>query len=334
MLTRSLRLPRALFQYRSNPIATHALSPQLIKARTMHIQHIKMRWGTGDNYAYILTDTATKDSWIIDPAEPQEVIPVVQDLVDAGKIKLTAIVNTHHHYDHAGGNKGLLQEFPKLPVIAGRDSPLVSLTPQHGQVLQLGAHIKVTALHTPCHTQDSISYFCEDTSTQPAQRAVFTGDTLFIAGCGRFFEGTASEMTKALVDTLGGLPDDTLIYPGHEYTKSNVRFVKTVMDPAKYDAVKMLDDYTNSHEITTGVFSMGQEKTYNPFMLVREPAIQQLVKAESAHEAMASLREKKNKMIVMIPEVLPHNHMVPKEVEKTIPAPAKRRINISPLSTL
>ena len=76
-------------------------------------------------------------------------------------------------------------------------------------------------LATPCHTQDSICFYLEDTKTN--QRGVFTGDTLFLAGCGRFFEGTPTEMHAALTK-LGGLPDDTLVWNGHEYTKGSVKF--------------------------------------------------------------------------------------------------------------
>jgi glyoxylase-like metal-dependent hydrolase (beta-lactamase superfamily II) len=96
----------------------------------------------------------------------------------------------------------------KLPIIAGKDSPKVTKTPAHGSTFTIGEGIKVKALHTPCHTQDSICYFFEDGN----QRAVFTGDTLFIGGCGRFFEGAPEEMHKALNKTLAELPDDTKVY--------------------------------------------------------------------------------------------------------------------------
>lgn len=81
-------------------------------------------------------------------------------------------------------------------------------TPSHGETFTIGDSIKVKALHTPCHTQDSICYLFEDGS----DKAVFTGDTLFIGGCGRFFEGTPEEMHKALNETLAALPDDTKVY--------------------------------------------------------------------------------------------------------------------------
>lgn len=159
-----------------------------------------MRWGTGDNYAYLLVDTPTKHAWLIDPAEPDEVVKYFAQ--NGTQFELKAIVNTHHHYDHAGGNNDFHRKYPDLPVIAGKDSPVVSYTPLHQEVIDLGDNLSITALHTPCHTQDSICYYVEDTST--GDRAVFTGDTLFISGCGRFFEGTGEEMDKASFESCVG----------------------------------------------------------------------------------------------------------------------------------
>lgn len=139
-----------------------------------------------------------------------------------------------------------------VPIIGGKDCDLVSETPSHKSTFNIGA-IKVTALHTPCHTQDSICYFLEDGE----DRAVFTGDTLFIGGCGRFFEGTPEQMQKALNETLAALPDDTKVYPGHEYTKGNVKFAKKVLDN---DAIKRLDDFTQVNKETQGKFTIGDEK--------------------------------------------------------------------------
>ncbi|KAK9460658.1 beta-lactamase-like protein [Lipomyces oligophaga] len=255
--------------------------------RNMQIQHIKMRWGTGDNYAYLVTDDATKETLVIDPAEPDEVLPVIKDLESKGAIKLTGIVNTHHHYDHSGGNNKMHQEYPSLPIIAGFNSPQVTKTPENSTTFALGTGIKITALHTPCHTQDSICYLFEDGT----DRAVFTGDTLFICGSGRFFEGTPKEMDVALNTVLAGLPDDTKVYPGHEYTASNVKFAKSVLDN---EALAALDAFTKANEVTTGKFTIGDEKKYNPFMMVTDPAIKKAVGKEDRVDVMKRLRELKN----------------------------------------
>ena len=91
-------------------------------------------------------------------------------------------------------------------------------TPAHNSSFKIGKDISVKAIHTPCHTQDSICYYMEDGN----DRVVFTGDTLFIGGCGRFFEGTAAEMHKALNEMLAALPDDTKVYVGRILTESRI----------------------------------------------------------------------------------------------------------------
>ncbi|KAK7203418.1 beta-lactamase-like protein [Myxozyma melibiosi] len=254
----------------------------------MTIQHIKMRWGTGDNYCYLLTDDTTKETFIIDPAEPAEVLPTIHDLVKKGEIVVAGIVNTHHHHDHSGGNAELSSVFPEVPIIAGFDSPLVTQTPDNGSTFKLGKNISIKALYTPCHTQDSISYFCEDGD----DRAVFTGDTLFVCGCGRFFEGTAEDMDTSLNTVLGALPDDTVIYPGHEYTASNVKFATSVLKNSK--ALDKLDAYTNANEVTTGIFTIGDEKSYNPYMMLTDPQILKATGKTGRTEVMKRLREMKN----------------------------------------
>lgn len=187
-----------------------------------------------------------------------------------------------------------MANYPGLPVIAGKESPLVSLTPAHESKLSLGKNIEITALHTPCHTQDSICYYAVDKISN--QGVVFTGDTLFNAGCGRFFEGTAKEMDIALNKVLGSLPNSTYVYPGHEYTKSNLKFVETVMDKTKNDALAKIVDYVKHHEKTTGVFTIGDEKRYNPFMMLEDKDIQEVTESEDRAQVMAKLRELKNKM--------------------------------------
>jgi len=143
----------------------------------MKIQSIPMWTGSHDNYSYIVSDDPSKEAVIIDPANPPEVLPVLKKLTDSGDIKLTAIINTHHHRDHAGGNTQLLKTYSDTPVIGGKDCEKVTKTPANNSTWKLG-QITIKALHTPCHTQDSICFYFEDGS----DRAVFTGDTLFIGG--------------------------------------------------------------------------------------------------------------------------------------------------------
>jgi len=245
--------------------------------------------GKGNNYAYLVTDEPSRESVILDPANPPEVAPVLQSQINAGKINLKAVINTHHHWDHAGGNDEILKQFGNLDIIGGKDCKSVTKTPAHGEVFKIGENISVTTLHTPCHTQDSICYFFEDGD----QRAVFTGDTLFIGGCGRFFEGGAGEMHKALNETLASLPDDTKVYSGHEYTRQNVKFLLTV---SQSEPIKKLEAFAEQNKNTQGVFTIGDEKLHNVFMRVNDREIQTVTGSTDPVGVMAALREMKNAM--------------------------------------
>jgi hydroxyacylglutathione hydrolase len=250
--------------------------------RKMHIQYLPMRWGSGDNYAYLLTDPATRDSWLIDPANPED-IPVSK----FEGINLKAVVNTHHHYDHAGGN-GHYKDLFKVPVIGGRDSPLVDNSPIDGETLKLGQDLEIKAIHTPCHTQDSICYFVRNVKTD--EKALFTGDTLFTAGCGRFFEGEPDQMLNSL-DKLAKLPAETVVYPGHEYTKSNAKFAATVLDNKP---LKDLIEFCDVNEFTTGKFTISDELNFNPFMRCHDDELKAKLHVAEDADLMGLLRQMKN----------------------------------------
>ncbi|KAJ4056162.1 Cytoplasmic glyoxalase II [Fusarium oxysporum] len=232
------------------------LSSALVAAtRAMHIQSIPMWEGSSNNYAYLVVDDKSKDAVIVDPANPPEYI-----LAELGN--------------------------PKLDIIGGKDCEGVTKTPGHGETFKLG-DITFKGVHTPCHTQDSICFFVEDGK----DKAVFTGDTLFIGGCGRFFEGNAEEMHEALNKRLAALPDDTVVYPGHEYTKANVKFAASV---SQRDAVQKLHSFAENNKVTTGKFTIGDEKEHNVFMRVEDPEIQKQTGETEPVAVMAKLREMKN----------------------------------------
>ncbi|KAH9909983.1 hydroxyacylglutathione hydrolase [Xylariomycetidae sp. FL2044] len=246
---------------------------------------VMRRTGSSDNYAYLVVDDKSKDAVIIDPANPEEVAPVLKEAIGSGKINLKAIVNTHHHWDHAGGNKKLLGT-SNLAIIGGKDCEAVTQTPANGQGFKVGG-VDVKGLYTPCHTQDSICWFMQDGD----DKVVFTGDTLFHGGCGRFFEGTAEEMHTALNKTLASLPADTKVYPGHEYTKANVKFGISVLQS---EAVKKLESFAANNKETQGQFTIGDEKEHNVFMRVDDPVIQKATGETEPVQVMAKLREMKN----------------------------------------
>ncbi len=163
-----------------------------------------------DNYAYILVCDATKEAALVDPAECDKVLSTVQLM----GVNVCAVLTTHHHEDHAGGNADVAKRL-NVPVFGGDDRvQALSNKVSAKDVISVGK-LAVQVLETPCHTSGSVSYLVEG----GGRRAVFTGDTLFLGGCGRFFEGTAPQMQRALNEVLGALPDDTLVYCGHEYTE-------------------------------------------------------------------------------------------------------------------
>ena len=165
-----------------------------------------------------IIDDTTKIAGIIDPVEPQTVL----DAVAKEDVNLTTVLTTHHHWDHAGGNTKLLQLRPDLHVVGGDDRiEQLKQKVTHGDELQIG-NLKIKCLFTPCHTTGHICYYVTD--SDGGSKAVFTGDTLFLGGCGRFFEGDGQQMNEALNVKLASLPDETKVYCGHEYSIQNLSF--------------------------------------------------------------------------------------------------------------
>ena len=246
-----------------------------------------------DNYAYLLICDVTHQAGVVDPSEAA---PVEAAVSKAG-VQLVAILNTHHHWDHTGGNKELVAKHPELKVYAhvsdkGRIDGLTNPL-SHGEEFTLGS-LRIRGLHNPGHTTGAISYAVND--------AVFTGDTMFAAGCGRLFEGTAANMHASLCQVIGGLPKHTRVFFGHEYTENNLRFAAAVEpdNKAVQDRLARVRELRQQGAFTTPS-TLEEEWATNPFMRSDSRTIQQHVKAAdpgndlSPVSVLAAVRKMKDK---------------------------------------
>lgn len=227
-----------------------------------------------DNYAYLIHDAEAGLTAIVDPSEPE---PVKAALAAKG-YKLTHILNTHHHFDHTGGNVALKEQFGAEVVGPGKDRdriPGIDTGVEEGKPWQFGRHA-VQILEVPAHTKGAITFVMDG--------AAFTGDTLFAMGCGRLFEGTPAMMWSSL-SKLMTLPDATRIYCGHEYTLSNGKFALTV-EPnnaalkTRFAAVER----ARANGEPTVPSTMAQEKATNPFLRPNSAELRKTLGMENASD--------------------------------------------------
>jgi hydroxyacylglutathione hydrolase len=209
-----------------------------------------------DNYAYLVIDG--NNAAIVDPSAHEPVLEVIA----REKVKPVAIWLTHHHWDHIGGVEGIIAAHPDIAVVTHTSDsarvPNATKLVDDGDVVSLG-NLRAKVLHNPGHTLGAISYWIED-----GDGAVFTGDTLFGAGCGRVFEGTP-EMMFASLNKLAALPPTTRVYFGHEYTAANLKFALHVEPNNEAVAARMERIATPSTPST-----IADERTTNPFLLAKD----------------------------------------------------------------
>ena len=214
-----------------------------------------------DNYVWTLRDA--RCAAVVDPGDARPVL----DYLQREKLELVAILNTHHHADHVGGNGGLLARW-KVPGFGPHDDRIREVTHR----LKDGSRctlphfgIEFEVFEIPGHTRTHIAFH--------GGGMLFCGDTLFAAGCGRLFEGTPRQMHDSL-SRLMQLPDDTRVYCGHEYTLSNIRFARAA-DPgnAALRELEATAKRLRDRDLPTLPSTIGQEKATNPFVRVREPAV-------------------------------------------------------------
>lgn len=247
-----------------------------------------------DNYGYVVIDEGNQTMFAVDPAEPEKILPVLQEEAAAKNREFLAILTTHKHADHAGGNQEIARRYPSI-MVAGPEKeeiPACNRPLLGGEKFKIG-QIHVRALAVPCHTRGHLAYVVTgDPETPPL---LFPGDTLFVGGCGRFFEGTAEDMYHALYEVILTLPKDTKVYCGHEYTMANLRFALSV-DPSnavlrdKMAAVKI----RRSKNLPSIPSTLREEMLYNPFLRVHEDIIRNAVGGASPIEVLDNLRRRKD----------------------------------------
>jgi hydroxyacylglutathione hydrolase len=217
-----------------------------------------------DNYIWCLHDGT--QAWVIDPGDAAP----VRSFLSKRQLPLSGILITHHHSDHIGGVTELIRDNP-LTAVCGPDNPAIAgITHKmrEGDSLAL-LGLAFSVLEVPGHTLDHIAYF----SATPARPIVFCGDTLFAAGCGRLFEGTAEQMYGSL-RKLAALPATTAIYCTHEYTLANLRFAQAVEpENAAIKERSIAAAQTRARGEPTLPSTLQLELATNPFLRIDQPAV-------------------------------------------------------------
>jgi hydroxyacylglutathione hydrolase len=246
-----------------------------------------------DNYAYLVVCEETKQAALVDASEAAP----VERAVASADVKLAAIWSTHHHHDHVGGNEEVVARFgvPEVFAYASDRGRVPGQTRflESGESFSMGS-LSIETLHIPGHTLGAIAYIVSATG---APRAVFTGDTLFLAGCGRLFEGTPAQMHASLA-SLARLGDDTRVYCGHEYTVNNLKFARHV-EPSNADVTRAMEraSQLRTDGKPTVPSTIADEKKTNPFLRASLPEIRKGVGVSpdaSDVEAFAAVRSAKD----------------------------------------
>ncbi|MFW6049795.1 MAG: hydroxyacylglutathione hydrolase [Myxococcota bacterium] len=238
-----------------------------------------------DNYAYLVIDEETGRAAVVDPSEDRP----VRRALDREGLELEAIWLTHHHWDHVGGVEALCDALSPARVLGSAHDMEHGRIPRQTHGLTEGdafefAGQQVRILHIPGHTLGAIAYHVGE--------HVFTGDTLFLGGCGRVFEGTMDMMSQSL-DKLRRLPERTRVWCGHEYTVKNLKFAATVEPESEAVAAALKDaERRRAAGEPTVPGSLAQERAVNPFLRYDAPEV---ARGDSPVEAFTRLREAKDR---------------------------------------
>jgi len=241
-----------------------------------------------DNYGFLIHDAASGETATIDTPDPERILAEAK----AAGWTITQIWNTHHHFDHAGGNAAIKAATGARIIAPAYESdriPNIDQPVRDGDRVRLG-RIEAEVMFTPGHTNGHVVYLLA------GEHIAFVGDTLFALGCGRLFEGTPEQMLHSL-SRLAALPDDTVVYCAHEYTQGNARFALSVdPDNAALQAYAAEVDAKRRRGEATVPTTIGAEKAANPFLRAADPAIRARLGLAGASDVavFAEIRRRKD----------------------------------------
>ncbi len=214
-----------------------------------------------DNYICVADNDDS--AVIVDPGDSGAILK----FLDNNNLRLEAILITHRHHDHIGGLAEVLHHHPQAHIYApdGCGLSAAKIVTEGEHISLLSGALTLSVIATPGHTLEHIAYY--------GSGLLLSGDTLFACGCGRVFEGTMAQMRQSLAK-LAALPDDTVVYCGHEYTQSNIRFALVVdgnNEALKNRAEEVTEKRKNNK--ATVPFRLGEDKQINPFLRLNDTAI-------------------------------------------------------------
>lgn len=239
-----------------------------------------------DNYAYLVCPEGAREALVVDPSEAE---PVRAALAREG-LSLGGVLATHHHHDHVGGIDELVSEDGGLEVLGSAHDrkriPRLTRALADGETAVL-AGLEVRALAVPGHTLGALAFHIGD--------ELFTGDTLFVAGCGRLFEGTPADMYRSLSGALAKLPLHTRVWCGHEYTEANLRFA-SAMEPEHAPIRASLERAREARARgeATVPSTIGAELEHNPFMRSDSPTLRERAGTDDPVGVLAWVRAAKD----------------------------------------
>ena len=238
------------------------------------------------NYCYFVQDTSTGLLGVVDPGDHDYLVSIASNFFHC---EISAVFLTHKHWDHSAGIHQMLQTYPNIKTYASNLEKIPDISDRVGdsELIKFGNTI-IKSILTPVHTNGSVCYYIQP---ENAPGILFTGDTLFVGGMGAFFEGDIKKACSS-ISKINSLPDNTYIFPGHEYSETTLKFAlylqpqnKVLLKKASW-VVKRRVRYMMTIPTT-----VREEKCYNPFLRIYDTSFYQVLGVSHYLGAIAKLQE-------------------------------------------